>query len=54
MTPQHAIADRMKSAAPNSAGVDRQQIRHAIEHLSRGLVRESQEQDISRIDSVLE
>src|SRR5438034_1296823 len=34
--PQHAIAHRMKGAAPKSAGIDRQQIGDAIEHLPRG------------------
>ena len=51
---QHPIADRVKCAAPNPAGIDRQQIRDAIEHLPRGLVREREQQNISRIDSVLE
>ena len=44
----------MKRPTPKPAGIDRQQIRDAIEHLSRGFVREREQQNISRIDPVLE
>ncbi len=54
MPAQHAISDRMKRAAPKSARVHRQQIRDAIEHLARGFVRKSEQQDIARVDAVLE
>ena len=51
---QHAIADGMKCAAPKSAGIDRQQIGDAIEHLARGFVREGEQQNVARVDPVLE
>jgi hypothetical protein len=51
---QHSITNRVKRPAPNSACVDRQQIGDAIEHLSRGLIRERQQQNIPRINSVLQ
>ena len=51
---QHPISDRVKGAAPEPARVHRQKIRDAIEHLPRGLVRESEQQDVARVDSVLE
>ena len=54
MPAQHPIPDRVKGSAPESARVHRQKIRHAIEHLPRGFVRESEQQDIARIDAVLE
>ena len=54
MASQHSIADRVKRPAPNPAGIDRQQVRHSIEHLPSGFVGEREQQNISRIDSVLE
>ena len=54
MPAQHSISDRVKRAAPEPAGIHRQKIRDAIEHLPRGLVRESEQQDIARVDPVLE
>ena len=54
MTPQHSIADRMKCSTPKSARVDRQQVRHAIQHLARGFVGESEQQNVSRVDPILE
>ena len=51
---QHPVTDRVKCAAPKSAGIDRQQIRDAIEHLPRGFVREREQQNVARINSVLE
>jgi len=50
---QHPVADRMKRPAPESAGVHGQKVCDAIEHLPRGFVRESQQQDVSRINPVL-
>jgi len=35
MPAQHPVADRVKRPSPNYARVHRQQIGHAIEHLSR-------------------
>ena len=52
--PQHSIPDRMKGAAPKPAGVDREQIRDAIQHLARGFVREGEEENVPRVDSVFE
>ena len=54
MPAQHAIPDRMKRAAPKAARIHRQQIRHAIEHLPRGFIRKRKQQDIARVDPVLE
>ena len=51
---QHAVADGMKRPAPEPARVDREEIRDAIEHLARGFVGEGEEQDVARIDAVLE
>lgn len=44
----------MKSPAPDAAGVDREQIGHAIEHLAGCFVGKSQQQDIARIYSILQ
>jgi len=44
----------MKRPAPKPACIDGQQIRNSIEHLPRGFIREREQQDISRIDPVLE
>ena len=54
MTAEDPISHRVECPAPKPAGIDRQQIRNSIEHLSRGFVREGEKQDIARIDSVLE
>ena len=51
---QHPIADRMKRAAPEPAGIDRQKVGDAVEHLARGFVGEGEQQDVARIDAVLE
>ena len=51
---QHPVADGMKRPAPESARVDREEICDAIEHLARGFVGEGEEQDVARIDAVLE
>ena len=51
---QHAVANGVKRSAPKAARVHRQQVRDPIEHLARGFIRESKEQNISRIDPVLE
>ena len=52
--PQHAVADGMKRPAPEPAGVDREQIGDAVEHLAGGLVREGEEEDVARVDALLE
>jgi hypothetical protein len=44
----------MECPAPESARIHRQQIRDAIEHFARGFVREREQQNVSRIDPVLE
>jgi hypothetical protein len=54
MPSQHAVADGMKSPAPESAGIDREQVGHAIEHLARGFIREGEKKDVARVDAVLE
>lgn len=54
MPAQHSISDRVKGAAPQSTRVHRQQIRDAIEHLTRGFIREREQKDIARVDAVLE
>ncbi len=54
MAAQHPVADGMERPAPESARVRRQEIRDAIEHLARGLVREGEKEDVARIDAVLE
>ena len=51
---KHAIADGVKRPAPESAGVERQEVGDAVEHLPRGFVGESEEEDVSRVDAVLE
>ena len=51
---EHPVSDRVKRAAPEPTRIHRQEIRHAVEHLARGLVRESEEQDVARINPVLE
>ncbi len=47
MPPQHPVADGVKRPAPKPARIDRQQIRHPIQHLPRRLVREGQQQECS-------
>jgi len=54
MSSKHSISDRVECSAPDAAGIHRQQIRHPIKHLPRGFIRESKQQNISRIDAVLE
>ena len=50
---KQAIADRVKGAAPDAARVDGHQLLDAAEHLAGGLVGESQQEDVLRIDAVL-
>ena len=40
MPAKHSIPDGMEGAAPDAAGINRQQIRHSIQHLPRSFVRE--------------
>jgi hypothetical protein len=54
VTAQYPISHRVECPAPKSAGIDGQQIRNAIEHLPGGFVGEREQQDISRINSVLQ
>src|SRR4029453_19676426 len=54
MPAQYPISDRVECPAPKSARIDRQQIRNPIEHLPGGFVGEREQQNISRIDSVLQ
>ena len=54
MPAQHPVADGMKRPAPESARVHRQEIGDPIEHLARGFVGEGEEQDVARIDAILE
>ena len=44
----------MECPAPESARIDRQQIRDAIQHFAGCFVREREQQNISRIDAVFE
>ena len=44
----------MECSAPESARIHRQQIRDAIQHFAGCFVREREQQNISRIDPVLE
>ncbi len=54
MPAQNPVPYRMECPTPESAGVDRQQIRDAIQHFAGCFVREREQQNISRIDPVLE
>ena len=54
MPPQQAVSDGVKSAAPERGDIVREQSRHALEHLARGLVREGQQQDVRRRDAVFD
>ena len=54
MTAEHAVSDGMECATPKSAGINWQKIHDAIKHLSGGLIRKREEENISRVDSVLE
>ena len=54
MSPQHSIPHRVERAAPKSTRIDREQIRDPLQHLSGSLIREGKQQDVSRIDPVLE
>ena len=54
MPAQDPVSHRVKRPAPKSTRIDGQQIRDAIEHLPGGFVGEGEQQNISRIDSVLE
>ena len=51
---QDAVSHRMKCSAPESAGIERQQIRDAAQHFAGGFVRECEKQNVSRIDSVFQ
>ena len=54
MPAQDAIADGVKRAAPQAREIRPGRSRHAVEHLARGLVRESEQQDVLRQDAVFE
>ena len=54
MPSQNPISHRMECSTPKSAGIDWQQIRDAIQHFTGSFVREREQQNISRIDPVLE
>ena len=54
MSAQHSIADGMKGSAPKSTRIERQQIGNPIEHLPRSFIREGEQENIARIDPVLE
>ena len=54
VTSQDSVPHRMERPAPKPARIDREQIRDAIQHLSGGFIREGEQQNISRIDSVFE
>src|SRR5438552_16937879 len=44
----------MERSAPEPTGIDWQHIRHAAQHFARGLVRECEQQNVARIDSVFQ
>ena len=52
MPPQHPVAHGVKGAAPQPGDVVRQQISHPLQHLARGLVGESEQQNIGRRNPV--
>ena len=54
MPAQNPVSYRMECATPKPAGIDRQQIRDAAQHFSRGFVRECEKQNISGINPVFE
>ena len=54
MSAQNPVSNRVECPAPQSAGIHRQQIRDAIQHFAGCFVREREQQNISRIDPVLE
>src|SRR5205814_8563993 len=51
---QNTVSYRMKCSAPESAGIDRQQIRDTIQHFPRSFIREREKQNVARIDPVFE
>jgi hypothetical protein len=54
MPAQNPISNRMKRPTPESAGIDRQQIRDAAQHFPRSFVGECEKQNVARIDPVFE
>src|SRR5207237_2544958 len=51
---EKAVADRVERPAGNPARVDCDELLDAAQHLARRLVRERQQQDLLRIDTVLD
>ena len=54
MPAQNPVPYRMECPATESTGINRQQICDAIQHLAGSFVREREQQNVSRIDAVLE
>ena len=54
MPPQHPVADRVKRPAPQPRRVAADQVRDAVHHLARRLVRERQQEDAVDRDALLE
>ncbi len=44
----------MKGPAPEPTGIDWQKVGHSVEHLAGGFVREGQQEDVARIDPILQ
>src|SRR5207245_9489955 len=51
---QNSVSNRMECSAPKPTGIDREEIRDAIQHLAGSFVREREQQNISRINTVFE
>ena len=54
MTPQNPVADRVEGPAPNAVGVRTEQLGDAPGHFPRRFVGESEQQDLPRLDPVLQ
>ena len=51
---EQAIADRVERAAPDATGIDGDELLDAAQHLAGSLVGEGQQQDVLRIDAILD
>ena len=54
MTPQNPTANRMKRAGPQVGGVLWNELAHPLHHFPRRLVRKCQQQNLARLDPVIE
>ena len=54
MATQNAVSHRVKGPPPHLADVEGHQGAHPIKHLLGGLVGEGQEEDVARLDSLVQ